>query len=166
MTEKIITLDGQEIAVTLTRQGDAHRVNWAERADSVEILALREREAELRINGRRVVVPFVRDGSSVSFLFDGETYRAELRAPGQKTRGRHREHSMSAPMPGLVLKISVGVGDVVTRGMPLLILEAMKMEHQLHAPYDGVVSAIRCSAGETVHPGFDLIEITPHENQP
>lgn len=161
MSQKIITLGGEDIPVTVTREGEIHRVSSSGRTDSVEILALREREAELRLNGRRVVVPFVGDGSSIHFMLDGETYRAEVAASGRKRSGRHREHSMSAPMPGVVLKISVGVGDVVTRGMPLLVLEAMKMEHQLHAPYDGVVSAIRCAAGEMVQPGYDLIEITP-----
>lgn len=161
MTEKIITLSGEDIPVTITRQGEIHRVSTPERTDSVEILAFREREAELRLNGRRVVVPFVLDGSTIHFMLDGETYRAEVNPGRRKHAGRHREHSMSAPMPGVVLKISVGVGDVVTRGMPLLVLEAMKMEHQLHAPYDGVVSAVRCAAGEMVQPGYDLIEIAP-----
>jgi 3-methylcrotonyl-CoA carboxylase alpha subunit len=67
---------------------------------------------------------------------------------------------MSAPMPGVVLKILVSAGDVVTKGQPLLILEAMKMEHVIAAPFDGRVSAVNCSEGELVQPGVDLIELT------
>ena len=52
------------------------------------------------------------------------------------------------------------IGDVVTRGQPLLILEAMKMEHAIAAPRDGRVSAVNCSEGELVQPGVDLIELT------
>jgi 3-methylcrotonyl-CoA carboxylase alpha subunit len=67
---------------------------------------------------------------------------------------------MSAPMPGAVLKILVSAGDVVKKGQPLLILEAMKMEHVIAAPHDGRVSAVNCSEGELVQPGVDLIELT------
>ena len=66
---------------------------------------------------------------------------------------------MSAPMPGVVLKILTDVGQEVTRGMPLVILEAMKMEHVIAAPSDGTVVAINCREGELVQPGTDLIEL-------
>ena len=63
-------------------------------------------------------------------------------------------------MPGMVLKILVTVGQEVTKGTPLLILEAMKMEHQIVAPRDGTVKAINCREGELVQPGIDLVEIS------
>ena len=66
---------------------------------------------------------------------------------------------MSAPMPGVVLKILTEMGQEVTRGMPLVILEAMKMEHVIAAPSDGTVVAINCREGELVQPGTDLIEL-------
>jgi 3-methylcrotonyl-CoA carboxylase alpha subunit len=61
-------------------------------------------------------------------------------------------------MPGAVLKIFVAKGDVVSKGAPLLILEAMKMEHQIVAPRDGRVRAVNCAEGELVQPGIDLID--------
>ena len=72
---------------------------------------------------------------------------------------------MSAPMPGVVLKIFVEAGDVVAKGDPLLILEAMKMEHQIASPHDGVVDAIHCSEGEMVQPGVDLISVERTESE-
>jgi len=63
-------------------------------------------------------------------------------------------------MPGVVLKILASKGQQVTRGAPLLILEAMKMEHVISAPRDGTVAAINCEEGELVQPGSDLIELT------
>ena len=115
--------------------------------------------AELRIDGKTVFVPFVVGGSRVSFAFDGETYTIET-AAGSRGKGRQRDHSMSAPMPGVVLKILAAKGQQVTRGTPLIILEAMKMEHQIVASRDGTISAIRCKEGELVQPGADLIEMT------
>jgi len=53
-----------------------------------------------------------------------------------------------APMPGSVLRVDVAVGDSVTKGQSLLVLEAMKMEHTISAPFDGVIDYDRwCSWG-------------------
>jgi len=124
----------------------------------VELVATRGNIAELRIDGRAVFVPFVVQGWQVSFKFDGETYTVNV--DEKRTRARHRDHSMSAPMPGVVRKILVAKDQEVTKGMPLLILEAMKMEHVITAPRDGTVLSINCEEGELVQPGLDLIELT------
>lgn len=50
--------------------------------------------------------------------------------------------SLRAPMPGLVKMVRVAKGDAVTKGQPLLILEAMKMEHTISASHDGVIAEI------------------------
>lgn len=159
MTEKIVTLGGQEISVQVAREGNVQRVSSPDRTDTIEVLSLRDGVAELRVNGKRSVVPFVLDGSIVHFVYQGYTYRAEVTSKGQRKRSRRREHSLSAPMPGVVLKISVEAGDVVRRGEPLIVLEAMKMEHQITAPYDGTVAAVHCREGELVQPGADLIDL-------
>jgi biotin carboxyl carrier protein len=62
-------------------------------------------------------------------------------------------------MPGAVLKILVKPGDVVKRGTPLVILEAMKMEHPIVAPRDGTVVSVNCREGELVQPGLELVTI-------
>ena len=62
-------------------------------------------------------------------------------------------------MPGVILKVLVSQGQQVTKGAPLVILEAMKMEHVISAPRDGTVAAINCKEGELVQPGNDLIEL-------
>jgi 3-methylcrotonyl-CoA carboxylase alpha subunit len=64
-----------------------------------------------------------------------------------------------APMPATVARIQAQVGQRVTRGDTLLILEAMKMELPVRATSDGTVTAISCAEGELVQPGVPLIEI-------
>lgn len=76
------------------------------------------------------------------------------------TRARGVPGALSAPMPGTVVEVAVGVGQQVRAGDLLLTLEAMKMELPIRAPKDGVVSAVRCVPGELVQPGPPLVEIT------
>ena len=80
--------------------------------------------------------------------------------------GQHKsaEGSLEAPMPGAVIAVNVSVGDRVTAGDTLLILEAMKMEHKVHAPEDGVVRRILCPAGKQVAEGELLIEIASDDS--
>jgi len=61
--------------------------------------------------------------------------------------------SLLAPMPGLVRRVLVEVGAIVTAGQPLLVLEAMKMEQTVAAPAAGVVAELRAKAGEQVAAG-------------
>ena len=129
-------------------------------SDRVEVLAFRDREAEIRVDGKVVLVPFINDGARVHFVYDGDAYSVEIGGKGGRTRARHRDHSMAAPMPGMVLKILVKPGDVVTKGTPLVVLEAMKMEHQILATRDGTVTAVNCLEGDLVQAGLDLVELT------
>lgn len=68
-------------------------------------------------------------------------------------------NDIKAPMPGLILDVTVGVGQEVKEGDYLLVLEAMKMENTLTAPRDGVVKAISVKKGETVDKNQLLIEM-------
>ncbi len=66
---------------------------------------------------------------------------------------------INAPMPGSILRVNVNKGDSVTKGQPLLILEAMKMENEIKSPVDGKISFIKVSKGESVNLGQTLLEI-------
>ncbi len=69
------------------------------------------------------------------------------------------EKSIVAPMPGTINSISVSVGESVSKGQILLILEAMKMENEIVASKDGVVKSINVSKGSSVNAGDILIDI-------
>ena len=161
MSEKIVSIGDRQIELAVDRDGSRFQVTVAGAADphENELLAVRGSEAEIRMGGRTYAVPFLINGTGISFAFDGEIYVADVSDKGVRTRAKHRDHSLSAPMPGLVLKILVAPGDVISRGAPLLILEAMKMEHQITAPYGGVVVAVNCRQGELVQPGAELITL-------
>lgn len=67
---------------------------------------------------------------------------------------------VTAPLPGVVSEISVGVGDRVEAGAVLLVLEAMKMENEIYAPVDGVVREIYVETGQQVGRGDTLVLVS------
>lgn len=67
--------------------------------------------------------------------------------------------SVQAPMPGTILSVKVNVGDTVTEGQVLCILEAMKMENEIMAPKAGKVVAVSVSQGSSVNSGDALVSI-------
>jgi biotin carboxyl carrier protein len=74
-------------------------------------------------------------------------------------RGRTKVvNAIKAPMPGLILEISVEVGQTVKENDPLLILEAMKMENSFLSPRDGIIKFIAVEIGHAVDKGQLLIE--------
>jgi biotin carboxyl carrier protein len=78
-------------------------------------------------------------------------------APG---RGPSAEQSsVTAPMPGTVLKVLVEPGAHVKAREPLVVLEAMKMETPLVSPYDATVRAVHVAEGDRVAAGAVLVEL-------
>ena len=67
--------------------------------------------------------------------------------------------SVTAPMPGTILKGNVSVGQSVKEGDLLCVLEAMKMENEIYAPCAGTISAIPVSKGSSVNTGDALVVI-------
>ncbi|SED61236.1 acetyl-CoA/propionyl-CoA carboxylase, biotin carboxylase, biotin carboxyl carrier protein [Streptomyces sp. 3213] len=69
--------------------------------------------------------------------------------------------SLTAPMPGTVTVVKVAVGDQVTAGQSLLVVEAMKMEHVVSAPHAGTVAELDVTPGATVAMDQVLAVVTP-----
>jgi len=66
--------------------------------------------------------------------------------------------ALTAPMPGRIVTVMVEAGAEVTRGTPLLVLEAMKMEHTIEAPTDGIVRSVAYAPGDLVGDGDMLVD--------
>ena len=63
------------------------------------------------------------------------------------TRG---EYQLKAPMPGMVVEIPVEVGQTVSQGEVLVILESMKMQNELKSPCSGIVTHVRVTLGDSI----------------
>ena len=111
------------------------------------------------IDGVRHTISVIRRGDSVTAICRGRargfTLIDPLAPPNAHGMGSDR---VAAPIPARVTHVMVKPGDSVTKGTPLIVLEAMKMEITLPAPRDGVIATIRCAAGDMVDEGTDLIQ--------
>ena len=80
---------------------------------------------------------------------------------GYKPSGLHAggAGALLTQMPGKVVKLMKNVGDKVTKGETVLILEAMKMENEIKSGADGVVKLINVKEGQALEAGFVMVEI-------
>ena len=72
---------------------------------------------------------------------------------------------LKAPMNGTVVTHLAKIGDKVTAGQGLMVMEAMKMEYTIQSPYDGTVNAFYFDVGELVSDGVLLVDIEPTETE-
>lgn len=67
--------------------------------------------------------------------------------------------AVSAPMSGTILDVKVSVGDSVTKGQVIMVLEAMKMENDIVSPCDGKITSLLVKKGDTVSPSDTLATV-------
>jgi len=155
----------------------------------VELSEVGEGVYEITIDGKTVHVDAVKSGPTVySIIEDGKQFEAmvdekgahgfdvlvggtlfHLEAVDERTQllagavanVAVGKQSVEAEMPGKVLKVSAAVGDEVTAGQGILIIEAMKMENEIQSPVDGIITELVATEGQTVEAGTPLFTVEP-----
>ena len=111
-----------------------------------------------KIQGRLICVQIEVDVNKYALTYRGAEISAQVlsrRASELSVHMLHKEPEdlskfLISPMPGLLISISVSIGDAVEVGDELAVVEAMKMENSLRAARNGVVSAICSSVGDSL----------------
>ncbi|WP_313645093.1 acetyl/propionyl/methylcrotonyl-CoA carboxylase subunit alpha [Stenotrophomonas sp.] len=101
----------------------------------------------------------IREGNTLYVFGSDQQQRFNIHDPvADADNSNDHGGSLLAPMPGRVVTLLVQPGTTVSRGTPLLVMEAMKMEHTLQAPADGTVHGFRAKAGDQVADGAVLVD--------
>ena len=97
----------------------------------------------------------------ISIGFDGYNYAFKIpQAAGVNSDDEEQnENALIASMPGIVVSLSASVGQKISKGDVLIVLEAMKMETSFAAPRDGIIENILVSKGDRVDDGSQLITL-------
>lgn len=134
----------------------------------------RENELVTKALTRELAVKKVKPANTKAFdvYVDGEHFNVEVADPNARQIGiqaKKKEEvstgddtgKVCAPIPGMVIEYKKKVGDEVTAGETIVVLEAMKMFNNLDAPCDGVIANIDHKAGDSVSKGALLCYIEP-----
>ena len=123
------------------------------------------------INGNdyEVVVEGI-ENNIATVLVNGETYTVRMpqeEKPAPRpvvvkpvtapTQEAVKKHSVKAPLPGIIIDVTIKVGDEIKRGDTVAILDAMKMENHITSERAGKIIEICVSPGDTVMEGKDLV---------
>jgi biotin carboxyl carrier protein len=97
-------------------------------------------------------------------------WRLEAEALDERTRAirdltaKQASHAgpvpVTAPMPGLIVRVHVKPGDIVVAGQGVIAMEAMKMENELRSTTAGTVKSVLVEAGQAVEKGAVLVELS------
>lgn len=161
----LVDVDGQRVEVDVDSDGvtvDGGR----ERAQLADVEGTPVRLVTIGGVQHRVVAR--RSGGRGSYAIWMDGWRFDVEALDERTRAI-RELSAAqqgpagpapviAPMPGLIVRVQVAVGDRVLAGQGVVVMEAMKMENELRAHAAGVVRAVIATPGTAVEKGTRLIE--------
>jgi biotin carboxyl carrier protein len=128
------------------------------RTHAVERLNDRFGEAERPAEEFRKTIDLILDGTAYSARIDDE-HSLLLRSMMKDLPSETGTQLVRAPMPGLIGRIEVEVGEEVAAGKGLLVLEAMKMENEIRSLKRGKVQRIHVEKGKAVEKGEPLVTL-------
>lgn len=123
---------------------------------------LEDNRVQAHLGDRRMIATVVPQSDYLTVLFNGHNYLLGIVDPALLAMEHESESGeITAPMPGRIVDIKVKPGQLVNRGEPLLVMEAMKMEHTLYAPDQCRVETIYYAVGDSVEEGKELVSLVP-----
>jgi biotin carboxyl carrier protein len=163
----IVQLNGERKVVTLDSDGIRYETDPPVHAELSDIEGSPVRMVKIGTHVYRVVVRRRQGRGTYTLWVDG--YRFETEALDERTRairdlsaaraGPTGPAPILAPMPGLIVRVSVKVGDKVEAGQGIVVMEAMKMENELRATAAGTVRSVEVSPGTAVEKGALLVAL-------
>ena len=157
------TLQFQDQRVEVQRVGSARlRITVEDEEVIVDVLHYGDGRIRALVEDEPVEAGIVANADEILVSLRGDTHTLRKPAPpavDEAGVGAEAAASLTAPMPGTVVKVVVEEGQEVEEGQLLLVLEAMKMEQPVSAPHAGVVQSLPFEEGSLVPGGAVLVEV-------
>jgi biotin carboxyl carrier protein len=163
----IVQLDDQRKTVSIEPEGVRYEDEAPVRAELSDIEGSPVRMVKLGTQVYRVVTEKRQGRGTYTLWVDG--HRFETEALDERTRSIRDLSAASAgpagpapiiaPMPGLIVRVNVSVGDRVEAGQGIVVMEAMKMENELRATAAGTVKSVEATPGTAVEKGALLVAL-------
>lgn len=163
----VVQLNDERRAVSLEDEGVRYERGMAVHAQLSDIESSPVRMVKIGTQVYRVVVEKREGRGKYTLWVDG--YRFEAEALDERTRAIRDLSAANAapsgpapilaPMPGLIVRVSVKAGDRVEAGQGVVVMEAMKMENELRATAAGTVRSVEVSPGTAVEKGALLVSL-------
>jgi len=148
--------------IILEKEGDFYKIIINEKKYEVSDFTICAGGISFRVNGNFFSINYAEDKDKKFIAVDGEYYVFEPEKMEKKKTGTvatEKSNIVVSPMPGLLVKVPVKIGDKVQTGTTLAIVEAMKMQNELRTPIDGVVKKINYKEGEQVDAFVPIVEL-------
>ncbi len=160
-----VQTNGKEVPLEFERQGTALSFRFGD--DSVDKADVEEPEPgvySVLWKGRSYEARVERGEGLIIVSIGGHRFEIAVRDPRSWDRKRHGagiegRQNVTSPMPGKVVRVLVGVGEPVTAGQGLMVVEAMKMQNELKSPKAGRVATLHATEGTAVTAGLVLATI-------
>ncbi len=132
--------------------------SWVAGSQNNLSLILDDRSFDLRIEERDDQLVVIHAGRRVICTVVDEHLADLQKLAGSQEKPKGKT-VVKSPMPGLIVKVLVSIGDIVSKGDRLLVVEAMKMENEVKSPCAGRITQIQASKGDAVTMGKELVVI-------
>ena len=124
---------------------------------------------KVTIDGENFEVEIEPDGDGWKATVEGETFNISVEGGTSSSGPKRRSGSkkgkksgvVSSTIPGKIITIEVKVGQEVSEGDVILILEAMKMQNEMTAPISGTITSVNFGPGDNVEANLPLVVIEP-----
>ena len=152
---------GESAKVTLTYRHDGALQLKVGEVTGPLVFAKNQQGIDIQFAGQRLTAAvYTRGEVDHVFTARGATQITAVDLLAHAGESHMEGGRLTAPMPGKILSFSVKAGDLVKKGQPLAVMEAMKMEHTIAAPADGVVEELLYAPGDQVSEGAELLKIS------
>lgn len=151
-------INEQDIELSVNRETAEIYVNGSEDSAQIDLIKIENGLYHLLLKNKSYLISVTNNNIYFRTSIKGDEYQVEiedsisrLKSTFSSTETDNEDfRKVHSPMPGLVVKIFVNVGDHVELNSPLIALEAMKMENEIKAPKKGEITDIDVTLGQRI----------------